>query len=204
MKPRDYRPDTGQWRAPLLTIVLLTLLVATHSGCMSAQRAAEIEAAAAANSPLAGQPAIDFTLPNQDGKPVHLGSLRGHWVVLYFYPEDGTPGCTCQAQEFTERITKFHDLSAKVFGISPDTVARHRQAHRDFKLKVDLLADPDHKVMEAYGAWVQTPFGGRPIRTTVLIDPNGKIAHHWPEVVPLGHAERVKAKLVELQNRTAQ
>jgi peroxiredoxin Q/BCP len=183
----------------LAWLALSLLVAAGHSGCILAQRAAEIEAAAAANSPLTGKPAIDFTLRNQDGEPVSLKDDRGEWVVLYFYPADGTPGCTCQAREFTGNLSQFHRLSAKVYGISPDTVASHREVTEQYKLKVPLLADPDRKVMEAYGAWVATRWGGRAIRSTVLIDPEGQIAYHWPEVIATGHAERVRAKLEEIR-----
>lgn len=180
-------------------IVLLALGLPGWTGCVSARRAAEMEAAAAAQSELAGKPAIDFVLPNQHGTPVSLTEQRGQWVVLYFYPADGTPGCTCQAREFTQYHKQFERLNAAVFGISPDSVESHRQVFEEYDLRIDLLADPERKVMEPYGAWVKTPFGGRVIRSTVLIDPQGRIAYHWPEVIPEGHAERVKAKLEELQ-----
>jgi peroxiredoxin Q/BCP len=185
-----------QARAGLSLIVLLACI---QVGCTSARRAAEMESAAAARSTLTGEPAIDFTLPNQDGQEVNLADYRGKWVVLYFYPADGTPGCTCQAREFTEHQAGFQRLTAVVFGISPDSVASHHQVTQKFGLKVPLLSDADHKVMEAYGAWVWTPFGSRAIRSTVLIDPGGRIAYHWPEVIPEGHAERVRAKLAEIK-----
>ncbi len=170
------------------------------AGCYSAQRAAKMEAAAAARSELTGQMAPDFTLDNQDGEPVTLSDYRGKWVVLYFYPADGTPGCTCQAREFTRNFGEFQQMSAEVFGISPDTVKSHRQVTDQFDLKVPLLADPERKVMTAYGAWVTTPFQSRPVRSTVLIDPDGRVAYHWPEVIPQGHAARVKTKAQEIQS----
>ena len=182
---------------------LLALLALVQAGCVSSQRAAEMESAAAARSTLTGKPATDFTLPNQDGQPVGLADYRGKWVVLYFYPADGTPGCTCQAREFTEHQAGFQRLSAVVFGISPDSVASHHQVTEKFGLKVPLLSDPEHKVMEAYGAWVWTPLGSRTIRSTVLIDPTGRVAYHWPEVIPEGHAERVWAKLAEIKAAAA-
>lgn len=185
--------------ARLIAFATLTLVGLVLSGCVSPQRAAEMEAAAAASSALTGRPAPDFTLPNQDDQAVRLADLRGQWVVLYFYPADGTPGCTCQAKEFTQSHQQFQQLSAAVFGISPDTVASHRQVADEFNVVVDLLADPGREVMEAYGAWVKTPFGGRVIRSTVLIDPQGVIAYHWPEVIPEGHADRVRAKLAEIK-----
>ncbi len=179
-----------------LPVAMLACIV---GGCVSSQRAAEIEAGAADRSELTGRPAIDFTLLNQDGNKVSLKEHRGTWVVLYFYPADGTSGCTCQAREFTKLQAGFEHLSAKVYGISPDSVASHRQVTKDYDFKVPLLADPDHKVMEAYGAWVKTPFGSRAVRSTVLIDPDGQIAYHWPEVIPEGHADRVRAKLDEIK-----
>lgn len=184
----------GAFVAAGLTLGLL-------SGCVGGQRAAEFEAAAAARSTLVGKPAPDFDLPDQDGNIVRLSEQRGHWVVLYFYPKDGTPGCTCQAQEFSTSHRQFQRLAARIFGISPDTVARHAQVHREFKLRVTLLADPDHEVLRQYGAWVDAWFGGRVVRSTVLIDPQGNVAYHWPEVSPKGHAERVRARLLELQAR---
>ena len=105
-----------------LGLVLIGLALFTQSGCLSAQRAAEFEAAAASRSPMTGHMAPDFTLPNQDNQVISLADQRGRWVVLYFYPEDGTPGCTCQAQEFTRSHQEFQKLAAKVFGVSPDTV----------------------------------------------------------------------------------
>jgi peroxiredoxin Q/BCP len=180
--------------------VLLTVTVAaTQWGCMSAKRAAEFEQAAGERSQLVGRPAVDFTLENQDGEPVRLADHRGQWVVLYFYPKDGTPACSCQAFEFTETHSQFEKLSAVVYGISPDTVESHQQVTEKFDLQVPLLADPERKVMTAYGAWVEQPWGGRAIRSTVLIDPDGNIAYHWPEVIPEGHAERVREKLAELE-----
>jgi thioredoxin-dependent peroxiredoxin len=184
-------------------MALLAFAGLMRCGCISAERAAQMETAAAARSLLAGKPAIDFTLLDQNGKAVSLREQRGYWVVLYFYPEDGTPGCACQAEEFTLTHSKFERLSARVYGVSPDTVASHRQVSRDLKLKVTLLADPEHKVMEAYGAWVQTTFGSRVIRSTVLIDPEGRIVYHWPEVIPEGHAERVRVKLEEIRMAAA-
>lgn len=187
-------------RAPLAAGLLCAVLAALlPGGCISPERAAKMEAAAAERSQLVGRPAVDFTLPNQDGKQVRMADLRGRWIVLYFYPEDGTPGCVCQAEEFTRTHAKFHQLEAEVYGVSPDPVASHRRMVDEHKVQVNLLADPDHKLMEPYGAWVKTPFGARVIRSTVLIDPDGKIAYHWPEVIPEGHADRVRAKLAELR-----
>jgi len=164
---------------------------------------AEMEQAASARSAIVGQPAPDFALPDQDGQAVSLRGLRGKWVVLYFYPQDDTPGCACQATEFTALLWSFRDMNATVLGVSPDNPASHRRFIEKYNLKLVLLSDPEHAVMRRYGAWATTALGdkqyGRVVRTTVIIDPQGTIRHHWPEVLPTGHAERVRTKLAALQ-----
>jgi peroxiredoxin Q/BCP len=155
------------------------------------------------HSPIVGLQAPDFTLPDANGRDVTLSQLRGQWVVLYFYPKDDTPGCTCEATEFTTLGTGFTDRNAKVLGISDDRAEIHRIFIQKFKLSVDLLSDPNHVVMRRYGAWVDARLGDtkyeRIIRSTVLVDPAGVVRYHWPEVIPRGHAERVKEKLALLE-----
>ncbi len=150
-----------------------------------------------------GKKAPEFTLPDHDGEPVRLSDLSGSWVVLYFYPKDDTPGCTTQACEFTEGIEAFEDLDAVVLGCSPDSPESHKRFIAKHDLAVRLLSDPDHRVMETYGAWGEKTNYGRTsqgvIRSTVLIDPDGRIVHHWPNVRAAGHAEQVREKLAELQ-----
>ncbi len=150
-----------------------------------------------------GNKAPAFTLPNQDGQKVSLKDLVGQWVVLYFYPKDDTPGCTTEACEFTSGIKEFQKLDAKVIGVSPDSPESHKTFISKHKLKVELLCDPDHKVMDKYGAWGEKTMYGKKsmgvIRSTVLIDPDGRVAHHWPKVKAGGHAEAVRAKLKELR-----
>ncbi len=161
------------------------------------------EEAASRHSQAIGKPAPDFTLPDQYDKPVTLSGLKGQWVVLYFYPQDDTPGCTCEATEFTAALVSFREMDAKIYGISGDPPGAHQQFIKAYKLGIDLLSDPDHKVMRQYGAWVDAALGeqtyGRVIRSTMIIDPNGVIRYHWPEVVPDGHADRVRQKLAKLQ-----
>ena len=151
----------------------------------------------------AGAKAPAFTLPDQDAKDVSLAGLRGSWVVLYFYPKDDTPGCTTEACEFTEGIEAFRDLDAVVLGCSADSPEKHRAFIAKHGLKVRLLSDRDHKVMRAFGAWGEKSMYGRTttgvIRSTVLIDPEGRVAHHWPKVKAAGHAAKVRDKLAELQ-----
>ena len=149
-----------------------------------------------------GQPAPAFTLPDQDGKPVTLKDLQGHWVVLYFYPKDDTPGCTTEACDFTEGLKEFAALNATVLGCSPDDAASHRQFIGKHDLKITLLSDADHRVMDAYGAWGEKNMYGKitqgVLRSTVLIDPTGKVGYHWKNVKAAGHAERVRKELEEL------
>ena len=150
-----------------------------------------------------GKKAPAFTLPNQDDEKVRLSDLKGSWVALYFYPRDDTPGCTVQACDFTSSIKRFAKLDATVLGCSPDTPESHRKFIKKHKLKLTLLSDPDHKVMEKYSGWGDKMLYGRKmkgvIRSTVLIDPTGKVAHHWRKVRAKGHADKVQEKLAELQ-----
>jgi len=143
-----------------------------------------------------------FTLPDENGDPVKLGTLAGQWVVLYFYPKDDTPGCTVEACEFTSGLKGFEKLDATVLGCSRDSAESHRKFIAKHKLKIKLLSDPEHAVMEKYGAWGEKNNYGKKtmgvIRSTTLIDPEGRVAYHWPNVKAAGHAEAVRAKLNEL------
>ena len=150
-----------------------------------------------------GAKAPAFTLHDQDGEPVSLEGLKGRWVVLYFYPKDDTPGCTTEACEFTEGIEAFEGLDAVVLGCSPDSVESHRRFIAKHALRLRLLSDPEHEVMSRYGAWGEKTMYGRTtqgvIRSTVLIDPEGAVARHWPRVKAAGHAEAVRAALAALR-----
>jgi len=150
----------------------------------------------------AGSKAPTFTLPNQDDERVSLKELSDKWTVLYFYPRDDTPGCTTEACDFTGGLKDFEKLNAAVYGVSPDTTASHRKFIAKYDLRVDLLSDPDKKVLPKYGAWGLKKMYGKEtqgvIRSTFLIDPTGKIAHAWYNVRANGHAEKVREKLAEL------
>jgi thioredoxin-dependent peroxiredoxin len=150
-----------------------------------------------------GKKAPEFTSKDQDDKAVKLSDLRGQWVVLYFYPKDDTPGCTTEACDFTAGLKDFEKLEAVVLGCSPDSPESHRKFIAKYKLKVRLLSDPDHTVLEKYGAWGEKNMYGKVsmgvIRSTVVIDPDGKVAAHWPKVRADGHADAVKDKLRELR-----
>jgi len=149
-----------------------------------------------------GKPAPSFVLPDQDGNTVSLDGLRGRWVVLYFYPKDDTPGCTVEACEFTAALPDFQGMGAMIFGCSADGASAHTKFIAKHKLGIHLLTDADRKVMKSYGAFGAKMMYGKKvegvIRSTVLIAPDGTVAHHWATVKAAGHAEQVKQKLLEL------
>jgi thioredoxin-dependent peroxiredoxin len=150
-----------------------------------------------------GKPAPKLALQDQSGRPASLGDYAGKWVVLYFYPKDDTPGCTTEACEFTDGLKAFETLNAVVLGCSPDTPASHMKFIAKHGLKLRLLSDPEHTVLAAYGAWGEKSQYGKKstgvIRSTVIVDPQGNVAYHWPKVTAAGHAEAVRAKLAELR-----
>ena len=149
-----------------------------------------------------GDVALDFCLLNQDGQKVCLRDFRGKWVVLYFYSKDNTPGCTTQAREFSELLDEFSSLNAVVLGVSRDTVESHKKFVEKHGLKITLLSDPEKEVIKAYGVWQKKRRFGREsfgvVRSTFLIDPEGKAVHVWKNVRAKGHASRVLARLKEL------
>ena len=149
-----------------------------------------------------GKKAPAFALNDQDGETVKLSDLAGQWAVLYFYPRDDTPGCTIEACDFTSSLKAFEKLGATVYGCSPASIESHQKFIKKFKLKVGLLSDPTHKMMEKYSAWGEKNMYGKisegVIRSTVLINPAGKVAKHWKRVKAKGHAEYVQKALAEL------
>ncbi len=145
------------------------------------------------------QKAIDFSLPDQDGKKVSLSDFRGKWIVLYFYPKDNTPGCTIEAIHFTKEMKEFTKRGAVILGVSPDSPQSHCNFIKKQKLRLELLSDEKKTVLKKYGVWGRKKFMGREylgvLRTTLLIDPNGRIMHVWNDVKVKGHAEEVLAEL---------
>jgi peroxiredoxin Q/BCP len=137
----------------------------------------------AADSLAAGVAAPDFTLPSQDNTPISLSEYKGKWVVLYFYPKDATPGCTVEAHNFQRDLDKFKAANAVVLGVSLDTPGSHKSFCDKESLTFKLLADPDKKVVGAYGVPIKS-FGTMKFasRQTFLIDPSGKIVKTWPNV----------------------
>jgi len=150
----------------------------------------------------AGQKAPEFCLLDDNGNRVCLADFKGKWVVLYFYPKDSTPGCTREALDFSEKLSEFEKLNAVVIGISPDSIDSHRKFKEKKGLKVKLLSDEDRKTVKAYGVWQKKKNFGREyygvVRTTYLIDAEGKVAFVWKKVKVKGHADAVLEKLKEL------
>ncbi len=151
-----------------------------------------------------GDTVPDFCLPNQDEEEICFRDIKGKWIVLYFYPKDNTPGCTTEALEFTEALPDFEGLNALVLGVSPDSPKRHRNFIEKKGLKITLLADEEKEVCQLFGVWQLKKNYGREymgvVRSTFIIDPDGKIAAKWEKVRVKGHVEAVKEKLAELQN----
>jgi len=150
-----------------------------------------------------GNIAPDFSLMNQDNIEVTLNDYRGQWVVLYFYPKDNTSGCTKEAIDFTEHLDEYRKLNARVFGISPDSVDSHQKFIKKYNLTIDLLADPNHEVLEKYGVWQEKSMYGRKyfgvVRSTYLINPKGKIEKVWEKVSVDGHADAFMCEIQDYQ-----
>lgn len=142
-----------------------------------------------------GDKAPAFKLATDGGGEVSLSSLKGKAVVLYFYPKDNTTGCTKEAIEFSKLAKKFQDLGVTVIGISKDSVDSHDRFKAKHKLKVTLASDPETKIAQDYGVWVEKTLYGRKSmgveRATFLIDGAGKIREIWRKVKVDGHAEAV-------------
>ncbi|MBK7629682.1 MAG: thioredoxin-dependent thiol peroxidase [Ignavibacteriales bacterium] len=142
-----------------------------------------------------GKKAPDFSLENQDGKKISLKDFTGKKVVLYFYPKDDTSGCTKEACSFSENLPKFSKIDAVILGVSPDSVKSHKKFSEKYKLKIDLLADEDKKVIEKYDVWKEKSMYGRKYmgveRTTFVIDEKGKIKTIFNKVKVDGHDKEV-------------
>ena len=146
-----------------------------------------------------GDLAPDFTLDDQDGTPVTLSSLRGSRVVLYFYPEAMTPGCTTEACDFRDNLNSFKSAGVRVVGVSKDDVAKlERFAERD-GLNYTLLSDEDLAVQQAYGVWGEKMLYGKTvvgsIRSTFVIGEDGRIERAWYNVKATGHVARIRREL---------
>ena len=150
-----------------------------------------------------GDTAPDFCLEDPDKGKQCLHDLKGKWVVLYFYPKDNTKGCTLEALEFSAAEDEFTEKNAVILGVSPDSLKSHTSFREKHNLSINLLSDTEKEVLSKYGVWQQKKMYGREymgvVRTTYLIDPEGKVAHIWAKVKVANHAEDVLVKLTELQ-----
>jgi len=152
----------------------------------------------------AGNPFPNFSLPNQDGKITKLSDFAGHWLVVYCYPKDDTPGCTVEGKSFTAAKADFDAAGIKVVGVSADDVTSHKNFHTKFAFAIDLLADTDANLMKTLGIG-QTEWKGMKFfeRTSFVVDPKGVIRKVYEKVNPEGH-EKVLLDYIEgMQERAA-
>lgn len=143
-----------------------------------------------------------FELKNQDGRSKTLGDYAGRWLVLYVYPKDDTPGCTIQGQSFTAQKAAFDRLDVSVVGLSADDVESHKSFCQKYNFTIDLLADPDQRLLKAAGVG-QSEYKGTLYwdRTTFLVDPTGVVRKVYEKVTPQGHEDLLLKDLTELVRR---
>ncbi|MDC6479578.1 thioredoxin-dependent thiol peroxidase [Candidatus Pelagibacter sp.] len=149
--------------------------------------------------------APNFTLNSTSEIFYSLNDSFGKYVVLYFYPKDDTPGCTIETNDFNKLLPKFKKLNCDIFGISKDDLKSHNKFKEKYKIKFDLLSDVELSILKKYKVWAKKKFMGREfmgiLRTTFLIDPNGKIAKIWDNVKVKDHANEVLDTLKNIQNK---
>ncbi len=136
-----------------------------------------------------------FTLNSTGNNKYSLKDSQGKYVILYFYPKDDTPGCTIETNDFNKLLTKFKRFNCEVYGISKDNINSHNKFKEKYKIKFDLLADDEIKIVKSYKVWAKKKFMGREfmgvVRSTFLIDPKGKIVKIWDNVKVKDHAQEV-------------
>ena len=149
-----------------------------------------------------GNPVPKFSTIDQNENTVNSGDWNSGKYVLYFYPKDDTPGCTKEACNLRDNYDALLAAGYTIYGISPDKATKHQKFIDKYKLKISLLSDPEHKMMGRYGAWGEKNMYGKisegVIRSTVLIDPKGKVVKHWRRVKAKGHAQAVHKVLEEI------
>lgn len=154
-----------------------------------------------------GAPAPDFELTTDSYQTFRLSDHRGRPVVIYFYPQDDTEGCTLENIEFTDQLPEFAKLGAVVVGVSPDSVEKHCSFRDKYNLGVPLAADPERKAIEAYGVWQLKKMWGKEYmgvkRVTVVVGPDGTVAAVIPAPRVRGHAEKVLAATRDLLGTAA-
>jgi peroxiredoxin Q/BCP len=149
--------------------------------------------------------ALRFNLKSTNGRNYSLTDSLGKYVVIYFYPKDDTPGCTTETKDFNKLLSKFKKLNCEIYGISKDNLKSHEKFKKKYKIKFDLLADEEKKVLRKYKAWGKKKFMGREflgtIRSTFLIDKKGKIIKIWKDVKVKDHANEVLATLKNIEKK---
>jgi thioredoxin-dependent peroxiredoxin len=152
--------------------------------------------------PTEGQKAPEFTALDDRDQEVSLSAFKGRVVVLFFYPKDDTPGCTTEACSFRDALPRFEGLDAVILGVSPDSTKSHRKFKEKFKLPYTLISDTGHRIAEQYGVWGEKTIFGRKylgvLRTTFVIDQDGRIAKVFEKVKPEEHAQAVAAAVGDL------
>ena len=143
-----------------------------------------------------GKPAPDFTLLDQDGIQRNLKDFSGKWLLLFFYPKDGTPGWTIEVKAFGESLKQFEKIDAVIFGVSQDSVSSHRRFRDKYRFPVNLLADPEKQMSEDYDSVKK--------RKSFLIDPQGKLIKTYYKVKPAEHAKEVFEDLIRIQVESKQ
>lgn len=149
-----------------------------------------------------GDEAPNFCMPDQDEKNICLEDYKGKNIVLYFYPKDNTPGCSMEAMAFTRYKKEFEDNNTTILGVSKDSCDSHRKFIENKNLNITLISDSDKKIQESYGVWRLKKFMGREfmgtVRSTFLIDSDGKIQKIWDKVKVKGHVEEVLSEVKNL------
>ena len=144
-----------------------------------------------------------LNLSSTSGNSYSLKDSIGKYVILYFYPKDDTPGCTIETNDFNKLLTKFKKLNCDLFGISKDDMKSHNKFKEKYKIKFNLLADNELKIIKSYKVWAKKKFIGKEfmgvIRSTFLIDPKGKIVKIWHNVKVKDHAKEVLETLKDIQ-----
>jgi len=148
---------------------------------------------------------LPFTLKNQERIDVSLEDFFEQWLILYFYPQDDTPGCTTEACDFSQLSSTVKGV--QIIGISPDLPESHERFIIKYQLSLTLLSDPEKKILKAYEAWGIKKNYGREyegvIRSTFLINPKGEIVYSWKNVKAIGHAQKVIQKFIDLSSQTS-
>ena len=143
-----------------------------------------------------------FSLKDANGELININDFLGKWLVIYFYPKDGSKGCLLEALDFSNKLSEFKKYNCEIIGISPDSEESHKKFIEKNDLKILLLSDPDHIVLEKLGVWQLKKMYGREhwgvIRTTILVDPDGFVRKIWENVKVKDHASNVLHSLIEL------